>query len=380
MPSWPTTSLPQGPLIGTLEIGSEPNLSEFKPDVFSSMIRARRYTGKAYIYNAAFLLETLEEKEALDNFHTNDCADGALPFDMYDWTDGVLRKWMWASPPTFSHVARSIYRASVQLIRMPQAAAADAFTPSEIFLDADGNRLNGFWLDPSDISTLFQNVAGTTPVTADNDPVGFIRDKSGNDNHASRLTGDTQRALYRTALPRLQFDGSNDAYTLLTALSLLQNQGKFTLVMGASVGDNAAEKYLFSASTTVAGTVRVGMRLSSTEALVVGNRRLDADSSVSLTGSVVALATPKVLTGFWDWANATLSTRINGLPDVGDSTWQTAGNTSNTASNNIQIGAQNGGLPFLGDIYQAVGIVGELTPAKLQQVEDFVAGKMGISI
>lgn len=34
------------------------------------------------------------------------------------------------------------------------------------------------WYDPSDLSTMFQDSAGTTPVTADSDPVGLILDKS----------------------------------------------------------------------------------------------------------------------------------------------------------------------------------------------------------
>jgi hypothetical protein len=42
---------------------------------------------------------------------------------------------------------------------------------------------NGFWLDASDRSTLFQDSAGTTPVTALGDPVGRWLDKSGRGNH-----------------------------------------------------------------------------------------------------------------------------------------------------------------------------------------------------
>lgn len=39
-------------------------------------------------------------------------------------------------------------------------------------------RANGAWLDPSDITTLYQDAAGTTPVTAVEQPVGLILDKS----------------------------------------------------------------------------------------------------------------------------------------------------------------------------------------------------------
>lgn len=44
------------------------------------------------------------------------------------------------------------------------------------------------WYDPSDLSTLFQDSAGTTPVTASGQPVGKMLDKSGNGNHAIQAT------------------------------------------------------------------------------------------------------------------------------------------------------------------------------------------------
>ena len=45
---------------------------------------------------------------------------------------------------------------------------------------------NGAWFDPSDLSTLYQDAAGTIPVTAVEQPVGKILDKSGNGNHATQ--------------------------------------------------------------------------------------------------------------------------------------------------------------------------------------------------
>ena len=47
-------------------------------------------------------------------------------------------------------------------------------------------RDNGAWLDPEDMSTMFQDAAGTTPVTALEQPVGRWLDKSGNGNHATQ--------------------------------------------------------------------------------------------------------------------------------------------------------------------------------------------------
>lgn len=49
-----------------------------------------------------------------------------------------------------------------------------AFSPSSLFASGE----QGVWYDPSDLSTMFQDSAGTTPVTADGQPVGLILDKS----------------------------------------------------------------------------------------------------------------------------------------------------------------------------------------------------------
>lgn len=118
MPTWPAT-VTQGPLVGTLEITSEPNVSEFKPDVFSNMIRSRRYTAKAYTYNAVILLYTTAQKIAMDDFFSVDCVDGVLPFDMNDWEDQLPASFQWIQPPAFSHVAMGIWRMSVNLLKLP---------------------------------------------------------------------------------------------------------------------------------------------------------------------------------------------------------------------------------------------------------------------
>lgn len=67
------------------------------------------------------------------------------------------------------------------------------------------------WYDPSDLSTMFQDTAGTTPITADGQAVARINDKSGNGNHLMQSTAG-QRPLYKTSGGKswLLFDGSDD--------------------------------------------------------------------------------------------------------------------------------------------------------------------------
>lgn len=50
----------------------------------------------------------------------------------------------------------------------------ELFTPSDLFAAGE----QGVWYDPSDMSTMFQDAAGTTPVTAVGQRVGLVLDKS----------------------------------------------------------------------------------------------------------------------------------------------------------------------------------------------------------
>lgn len=71
----------------------------------------------------------------------------------------------------------------------------------------------GAYYDISDRSTLFQDAAGTTPVTAVGQPVGLVLDKSGNGNHASQSTT-ASCPIYQidaNGFPNLGFDGVDDS-------------------------------------------------------------------------------------------------------------------------------------------------------------------------
>lgn len=62
----------------------------------------------------------------------------------------------------------------MQRFRTRSRLHSDFFDVSRFF--ANGEK--GAWYDPSDWSTLFQDSAGTTPVTAVNDPVGLMLDRA----------------------------------------------------------------------------------------------------------------------------------------------------------------------------------------------------------
>ena len=80
---------------------------------------------------------------------------------------------------------------------------------SPLYLFKGGQQ--GIWFDPSDLTTMFQDALGTIPVTKNGDPVGLIKDKSGNGNHGIQ-TLSSARPTYQTdgILQWLKFDGVDD--------------------------------------------------------------------------------------------------------------------------------------------------------------------------
>lgn len=101
----------------------------------------------------------------------------------------------------------------------PYGVAVPAFTPASI----SGLQL---WLDASDASTLFTDSAGTTAATADGDPVGCWKDKSGNDYHATQTDG-TFKPLRKNAIQNakniIRFDGTNDCLVCGNVINLVDS-------------------------------------------------------------------------------------------------------------------------------------------------------------
>lgn len=67
----------------------------------------------------------------------------------------------------------------------------------------------GFFYGPNDLSTMYQDAAGTVPVTAVGQPVGLMRDKSGRNNHAYQTTS-AARPILRDTPRRIDFDVLRD--------------------------------------------------------------------------------------------------------------------------------------------------------------------------
>jgi hypothetical protein len=106
-------------------------------------------------------------------------------------------------------------------------AAAD---PDAVIEALFANSELGAWYDPSDLTTMFQDRAGTTPVTADGQPVGLILDKSKglvlgpeqctNGDFASGSTGWVLGAEWSIASGEATYTGSGGWLSLVWSVSI----------------------------------------------------------------------------------------------------------------------------------------------------------------
>lgn len=73
-------------------------------------------------------------------------------------------------------------------------------TLASIIKSLFANNEQGFAYDPNDLSTMFQDAAGTIPVTAAGQPVGLMLDKSGRNNHAFQNDSGKRPLLKQTPI------------------------------------------------------------------------------------------------------------------------------------------------------------------------------------
>jgi hypothetical protein len=128
----------------------------------------------------------------------------------------------------------------------PRPNLSGGFSPASLFAAGEP----GGWYDPSDLTTMFQDRAGTTPVTAPGQSVGYRLDKSGRGNHLTAIN-DAARGTYgieplggrRNLL--LFTEQFNEAYWNKTNTSIAEDSTE------APNGSLTADKLI---ETAVAGT------------------------------------------------------------------------------------------------------------------------------
>lgn len=233
-------------------------------------------------------------------------------------------------------------------------------------LFADGS--NGAWYDPSDMSSMWQDAAGTTPVTAVGDPVGLILDKSGHENHASQGT-DTARPLWRqdaNGKYYLDFDGVDD----FLSASLVLSAYPLTLAAAAKADANAdgAALSLYQSATQYKCIYKSP---ADTQWGVY-----DRNASALFSGEAVGTnATPHVLI-------ARFSTdSVNLIMDSVDTVAATANTNAFGTSSALYLGRIRAtGLYLNGRVYGAGMVAKDISAAEQDVLQQFLALRSGATL
>ena len=245
------------------------------------------------------------------------------------------------------------------------------FNPAYLFSSSEP----GVWYDPSDLTTMFQDSAGTTPVTAAGQPVGRILDKSGRGNHATQATA-ASRPTYQidgTGRPYLSFDGVDD---FLVTPTITPGTDKMQVFAGVRKLSDAARAMVAELGTG-GGNGVWGIEAPNNGLGNFGGYSRGTNSALygSPSGGILAPAT-RVLCALGDIANDTALLRINGTQAAQSTTDQ---GTGNYLANALYIGRRgNTTLPFNGQLYSLIVRFGaNLDADTISQTETWVNEKTG---
>lgn len=173
---------------------------------------------------------------------------------------------------------------------------------------------DGFAIDPSDTSTMFQDSAGSTPITAASQPVGRINAKWGNSPPAFTQATAAARPTWNGASSLLS-DGVDDS---LQATNVAMFSGVAAIASFMRYNrtiDGAGAEILSFISTSTSTVRRYGTDTEGARLRWAG-KRLDADSQVVIDNAGVGnggtLSTPYTAYVLAQYASpGTLSARIN---------------------------------------------------------------------
>jgi hypothetical protein len=250
-------------------------------------------------------------------------------------------------------------------------SAIASFNPLSLFVSGE----QGVWYDPSDFANMFQDSAGTTPVTAVGQPVGKILDKSGRGNHALQATTANRPVLQQDGAGRyyLAFNGTNSS--LATAGNVdLTGTAQVSVFAGVRKLSDAARGLLVELGNALTSN---GFQINAPSAAATSNYTFLSAGSTQITATATPFAAPltSVITGQGDIAAPSNTIRVNGAQVASNPASQGSGAFSN---NPIYIGARGGSsLFFNGNLYGLIVRGATSNASQIARAEMFMNSKTG---
>lgn len=253
------------------------------------------------------------------------------------------------------------------------------FTPSSLFSSGE----KGFWLDASDFTTMFQDTAGTLPVTAIGQSVKLIRDKSGNGNHFTQANN--APTLQKDAIGNyyLDFNGTSQFLTRTGDAALRIGTNSISYCIGAKYNTVSGFSVIQSPiSRSFAGSLP-GRYWNGLEPATNQHSTYQAGASVSQASASTKPTAITVISGLINRNTGTNLLRFDGT-QVGSASFASDSATNYTNDLPTRLGAYNstnsaagdsGSNFFNGRIYQAVVVYRNLSSGELISLEDYISSK-----
>lgn len=236
-----------------------------------------------------------------------------------------------------------------------QGRGGAAFSPTDI----SGLAL---WLDASDATTLFQDSAGTTPATANNDVIGRWADKSGNSKHATQATTASKPLLKTETLngrSTLYWAGTDDFLSTATLGPITQPNTVFVVAKGTGTGNQVI------VDGDGDGTTRHQLLYRTTTGYLQQFAGNIINATTDLRGAF------KVFSAVFNGASS--SARVNGAAHL-------TGNPGAQAFGAVYIGRDGaaGGALLIGNIAEIIVYDALLDAGQIAQVESYLNAKWSV--
>jgi hypothetical protein len=226
------------------------------------------------------------------------------------------------------------------------------------------------WIDFADIATLFQDAAGTNPVTADGQQIGMAQDKSGGGHHATRTP--SAAFLYKASIQNGKSIGRvNSGYVETASFAGVGADGAWTAVCVSDPSNYSSIRGMLASDPGSGTRIAQFLRYTQTNgyfehiAFNTAPAAFTANVNTEIPGFAVSIAI-RTTTSVQGWANGTAGTAVN-----------TTG-TPKSGSQTVTIG-ESAGSHMIGDIAEILLYPTALSSGDRVNVQDYLKAKWGLT-
>lgn len=228
----------------------------------------------------------------------------------------------------------------------------------------------GYFFDTSDLSTMYQDAAGTIPVTAAGQPVGRWEDKSGNGYILTQTTS-TKRPIYQTDGTRHWLVSNGIDTHMVSVGNVLVNSANTIELFAGIKFNNLSDVRMFAYQTASNRGFRAYHKGGNVSFYVQDTTFIETQTTLGTTNPVnykgLGLAYPTfVESGCY----------VNG-----------AGNAQATGVNNGSgffgdaplnlFASSSGAIPVNGNLYSLIFVAGGLTAQERSNINNFITSSIG---